>query len=46
MVSDVLNGVAEGVDYLLVAHVAYGENSESSIATVGFNRNVYVQRDN
>jgi len=46
MVSDVLNGVAEGVDYLLVAHVSYGENSESSIDTVGFNRNAYVQRDN
>jgi hypothetical protein len=45
LVSDVLNGVAEGVDYLLVTHLSYGRDRESSINTIGFNRDAYVQQD-
>ena len=45
LVFDVLNGVAEGVDYLIVAHVSYSEDGESSVNTVGFDRDAYMQLD-
>ena len=46
LVADVLNGVADGIDYLLVAHVSFGEGGESSVDTIPFNRDAYTQPEN
>lgn len=46
LVADVSNGVAGGVDYLIVAHVSFVEGGESSVAAVSFNRDAYTQNEN
>jgi hypothetical protein len=41
LVSEVSKGVAGGVDYLVVAHVRYGEGGEASIESVDYSRESY-----
>jgi hypothetical protein len=41
LVTEVSSGVAGGVDYLVVAHVRYGEGGEASIQSVDYNRKSY-----
>ena len=41
LVADVQNGVAEGVDYLIVGHVSIGEGAEASTQSIPYNRESY-----